>query len=152
MTTINTINAELERLKCALDLCSQEYAAACLEAAQARDAYDTAWASAMLRVEEIARERRYQAPQKGFSVAEKEAIATLETAELRTQAHICEAQREALKARLRALADCLSAVQSQASNERCEVGLLNYEYTDRHADRREPYDSLSDQATRSGYE
>ena len=97
------IDNELKRLSKALAEGSNEYTKLCREAAETRDDYELAKAKAMLKIGKDTK----------VDLMKAEATLIVE-AEMRA-AHIAEAQREAMKERIRALEAVLNAVQTRAS-------------------------------------
>jgi len=105
------INNELIRISKALAEASNEYTRLCRDAAETRDDYEISKAKAMLKVG------------RDMKVDQMKATATLTVeAEMRA-AHIAEAQREAMKERIRALEAVLNALQTRAAFLRAEIGL-----------------------------
>lgn len=105
------IDNELMRLSKSLAEASNEYTTLCQRAAEARDEYDIAKAKAMIRADSKAK------------VDVMKAEVTLICESQMRDAHIAEAQREAMKERLRALQSVLNAIQTRAAFLRAELNL-----------------------------
>ncbi|MGI8655435.1 MAG: hypothetical protein ACR2LC_09475 [Pyrinomonadaceae bacterium] len=110
MSDVNKINNDLLGLTKKLAESSNEYQDLLLDAVMKRNDYDVAKAKAFLKAE-------------GKNVEEKKAIALLACETEMREARIAEAMLEGMKARLRALADSLSATQTRASNMKQEMKL-----------------------------
>jgi len=101
MSDIISIHKELMRLSKALAEAVNEFADAAVGAAESRSAYDVLWAQSILQTPDDATQKV------------KEAIATKACAVEMTQARVAEANRDALKERIRALEAVLSVQQSR---------------------------------------
>lgn len=113
MDEISELNQRLEEHSKMLLNDSREYAKIAREAVEARNAYDLARAKALITIKE-------------GTVDIKKAQATLLCEPQMLDARIKEAHLEALKMRLRSVADSLSAVQSQCKLLKTESDLNNY--------------------------
>jgi hypothetical protein len=110
MSEVEEINRRLDEHSDMLLKDSREFARLAAAAVNARNTYDLAKARALLRVKE-------------GTVAEKTAQATLECEMQMTEARIAEAHLEAMKMRLKAVSDSLSAVQTKARLMKSEMEL-----------------------------
>lgn len=113
MSEIEELNRRLDEHSQMLLKDSLEYARLASQAVNARNAYDLAKARALLKA-------------KDGTVAEKAAQAQLECEPQMIDARIAEAHLDAMKMRLRAVSDSLSAVQTKARLLKTESDLNNY--------------------------
>jgi hypothetical protein len=113
MDEIGELNRRLDKHSHMLLNDSREYARLAREAVDARNAYDLAKARSLLKI-------------KDGTVIEKSAQATLECEPQMIDARIAEAHLDALKMRLRAVSDSLSAVQTKARLLKTESELSGY--------------------------
>lgn len=111
MNDIISIHKELIRLSKALAEAVNEFRDASIGTAEARSAYDVKWAQAMLATPDDVTQKI------------REALSTKECASEMLSARVAEANRDALKERIRALEAVLSVQQSR---------LRYLEFTDKH--------------------
>ena len=101
MSDIISIHKELMRLSKALAEAVNEFRTAAIDAAEKRSEYDVLWAQSMLETPD------------DYTQKLKESLATKACAVEMTQARVAEANRDALKERIRALEAVLSVQQSR---------------------------------------
>lgn len=113
MDEITELNRRLDEHSSMLLNDSRAYAEVSREAVEARNAYDLARAKALLTIKE-------------GTVDAKKAQVTLMCEPQMLEARIKEAHQEALKMRLKSVADSLSAVQTKARLLKTESDLNGY--------------------------
>lgn len=110
MSEVDELNRRLDEHSNILLTDSREYARLAADAVTKRNAYDLAKARALLKI-------------KDGTVIEKTAQATLECELQMVEARIAEAHMDAMKMRLKAVSDSLSAVQTKARLLKTEADL-----------------------------
>lgn len=113
MGEVEELNRRLDEHSQMLLTDSREYARLASDAVTKRNTYDLAKARALLKI-------------KDGTVAEKAAQAALECEPQMIEARIAEAHLDAMKMRLKAVSDSLSAVQTKARLLKTEADLNNY--------------------------
>jgi hypothetical protein len=113
MDEVTELNRRLDEHSNMLLADSREYARLAADAVTKRNAYDLAKARALLRA-------------KDGTIPEKAAQVTLECEPQMMEARIAEAHLDAMKMRLKAVSDSLSAVQTKARLLKTEADLNGF--------------------------
>jgi hypothetical protein len=115
MSDVVQINGSLVKTSKRLAIASNKYTKACREAAEKRTDYDVQWAQELLKAD-------------GETVSERQANTTIVCRDAMREARIAEAERDALRERLRALQAVLNATQTRAAFLKEEMRLAGRDY------------------------
>lgn len=118
MDEITELNRRLDEHSNELMACSLEYARLAADAVSKRNVYDVAKAKALLRVSKDHKE---------WKVDAQKAQMLLECEPQMIDARISEAHESAMKLRLKAISDSLTAVQTKARLLKTESDLNGYQ-------------------------